>query len=164
MQCLNSLSERDLIYGRDFAGYRIYRGTEPAFIESWIITDAWGNKTFNKPVAIFDLEDGLTGPHPIAFNGIQFDMGEDTGLRHSWTDTTVQNGQIYYYSIASFDRGYDDDFFERGLSEYEDLQPLQPSECPTIIDIDAGGNVLGAGSNVAVVTPNAPAAGLEWPI
>ncbi len=156
-------SSRDLIYGRDFAGYRIYRSTEPAFIESWIITDAWGNKTFNKPVAIFDLEDGLTGPHPVAFNGIQFDMGEDSGLRHSWTDTTVQNGQIYYYSIASFDRGYDDDFFERGLSEFKDLQPLQPSESPTIIDIDAGGNVLGAGENVAVVTPNAPSAGYVPP-
>ncbi|MEE9162124.1 MAG: hypothetical protein V3U35_04045, partial [Candidatus Neomarinimicrobiota bacterium] len=154
---------RDPVYGFDFEGYRIYRATDPAFIEPWVVTDAFGNRTFNKPIAIFDLDDGLDGPHPIAFNGIQFDMGKDSGLRHIWVDTTVQNGQRYYYAVASFDKGYDDDFFERNLTDKEGLQPLSPTESIYVVDLDASGEVLALGPNVATVVPNAPAAGYVPP-
>lgn len=152
-------SSRDPIYGYDFEGYRIYRSTDPAFLEPWIITDAYGNLTFKKPIAQFDLINGLKGPHPVAFNGIQFNMGKDDGLRHFWEDTTVQNGQTYYYAITAYDKGYDTDFFDRGLTEFEKLQPLAPSECTIIVDLDASGNVLVLGENVAEVVPDAPSAG-----
>ncbi|RMF07410.1 MAG: hypothetical protein D6762_07565 [Candidatus Neomarinimicrobiota bacterium] len=154
---------KDPIYGTDFEGYRIYRATDPALLEPWIITDAYGNRTFRKPIAQFDYEDGLTGPHPIAFNGIQFDMGKDTGLRHIWVDTTVENGQTYYYAITAYDKGYDTDFYERGLSEYENLQPLVPSECPIIVKQAANGEVEFLDVNVVQVTPNAPVAGYVPP-
>ncbi len=39
----------------NFEGYRIYRSTEPNFLENRVITDAYGNPTFVKPIAQFDL-------------------------------------------------------------------------------------------------------------
>jgi hypothetical protein len=157
------LYTRDPIYGRDFEGYRIYRATDPAFLESWVITDAYGNRTFNKPIAQFDKINGLKGPHPIAFNGIQFDMGRDTGLRYCWTDTTVENGQTYYYAVCSYDQGYDKDFYERGISELPNLQPIAPAECTKRIVTDATGRVIETDVNTVVVTPDAPAAGYVPP-
>jgi len=96
----------DPIYGKDFEGYRIYRSTDPGFIDSYTITDAYGNITFKEPIAIFDKNNGLKGPHPIAFNGVQFDMGEDTGLEYVYIDSnSVINGQKYYYAVTAYDKG-----------------------------------------------------------
>ncbi|NOZ03863.1 MAG: hypothetical protein GXO92_04535 [FCB group bacterium] len=155
----NAELSRDPIYGYDFEGYRIYRSTDPALMEPRIITDAYGNLTFRKPIAQFDLKDGLSGLHPVPYNGVQFDMGNDSGLLYYWVDSTVQNGQTYYYAITSYDKGYYDDFFERGLSEYENLQPLVPSECPIIIKQSPSGEVEFLDVNVVEVTPDAPVAG-----
>ncbi|GBD94367.1 hypothetical protein BMS3Abin05_01973 [bacterium BMS3Abin05] len=154
---------RDPIYGYDFEGYTIYRSTDPAFLQTWVITDAYGNKTFNKPIAQFDKIDGLTGPHPIGYNGLQFNMGTDSGLRYSWTDTTVENGQTYYYAVCSYDQGYDKDFYARGISKIENLQPIIPSESSKRILVNAVGVVTGTDVNTVVVTPEAPAAGYVPP-
>jgi len=147
----------DPIYGFDFEGYRIYRATDPAFNEVWTITDTYGNQTFNKPIAQFDKADGLTGPHPYGLNGIHLDMGTDTGLRHSWTDTTVNNGQTYYYAVVSYDYGFDYDFYERGISDIELRPPITPSECTKKIEVNASGDPVKFAINTAVVVPNAPA-------
>ncbi|HCW76710.1 MAG TPA: hypothetical protein DHU63_09240, partial [Candidatus Marinimicrobia bacterium] len=155
----NSKAELSLdpIYGRDFEGYRIYRATDPAFAESWVITDAYGNRTFNKPIAQFDIVNGLTGPHPIGLNGLQMDMGTDNGLVHSWTDTTVENGQQYYYAVVAYDQGYANDFFDRGISVLENLQEITPSETNKKIEVSASGRVIGYDTNTIGVIPNAPA-------
>lgn len=147
----------DPIYGFDFEGYRIYRATDPAFNEVWTITDTYGNQTFNKPIAQFDKADGLTGPHPYGLNGIHLDMGTDTGLRHSWTDTTVNNGQTYYYAVVAYDYGYDYDFYERGISDIDLRPPITPSECTKKIEVNASGDPVKFAINTAVVVPNAPA-------
>ncbi len=147
----------DPIYGMDFEGYRIYRATDPAFNEVWNITDTYGNQTFNKPIAQFDVVDELTGPHPYGLNGIHLDMGTDTGLRHSWTDTTVNNGQKYYYAVVSYDFGYDYDFYERGISGVDLRPPITPSECTKRIEINASGDAIDFAINTIEVTPNAPA-------
>ncbi|MEA3287407.1 MAG: hypothetical protein U9Q77_08540 [Candidatus Marinimicrobia bacterium] len=147
----------DPIYGHDFEGYRIYRATDPAFNEVWTITDTYGNQTFNKPIAQFDLADGLTGPHPYGLNGIHLDMGTDTGLRHSWTDTDVENGQTYYYAVVAYDYGYDYDFYERGISDVDLRPPITPSECTKKIEINASGDAINFDINTAMVVPNAPA-------
>ena len=100
----NALSEKsmDPIYGRDFEGYRVYRSTDAGFIDAYTITDAYGNITFKEPLAIFDLENGLMGPHPIGYNGVQFDMGQDKGLQYIYVDSNnVINGQKYYYAITA---------------------------------------------------------------
>ncbi len=154
---------KDHIYGYDFEGYRIYKSRDPNFLEGWSITDAWGNPTYNKPVAQFDRNNGLRGPHPVAFNGIQYDMGTDNGLQYSWTDTDVQNGQTYYYAVVSYDQGYYSDFYEKGISPLPYLPQIAPSECSKIIRTDPLGKVLSTDINTVVITPESPAAGFIFP-
>jgi len=133
---------------RDFEGYRIYRSTDPAFEDARVITDAEGNPApWLKPIAQFDLKDGIKGYHPVAFNGVQFYLGDDSGIQHSWVDTTVQNGQKYYYAIRAYDQGY---------------APLNitPAESNLKLSIDnVTGQVKELGSSVAIVIPEAPVAG-----
>ena len=154
---------RDPIYGNDFEGYTIYRSTDPAFLETWIITDADGNKTFNKPIAQFDINDGLLGPHPVSINGAQFQMGADTGLQYSYTDTTVENGQTYYYAVCSYDKGYDTTFVAMGLYDDIHLMPIAPAECTRKIEIDATGRVISTDDNTVEVRTYPPALGYEEP-
>ena len=158
----NDFSEKsvDPIYGYDFEGYRLYRSTDPGFIDAYTITDAFGNITFKKPIAVFDITNGLEGPHPIGYNGVQFDMGSDSGIRYTFTDSIgVINGQKYYYAITAFDKGYDLDFFENGFSENENLIPIAPSECSITLDLDYKGNVVNLSENAAIVVPNSEAIG-----
>ena len=154
----------DAIYGTDFEGYRVYRSTDPGFIDPYVITDTYGNNTFNKPIAQFDLIDSLKGPHPIGFNGIQYDMGSDTGLEHMYVDSNkVYNGMTYYYAVVAYDKGYDLDFYELGFSEQDNLLPIAPSECSIIVDLDRKGNVTNVSKNAGTVVPNAPVAGYMGP-
>ena len=136
----------------DFEGYLIYKSTEAQFLENKIITDAYGNKTFQKPVKQFDLEDGKKGLHPIDIYGIKFNMGEDTGLKYTWTDTDVKNGQKYYYAIVSYDYG---------LVTYtsNSVEGIAPSLCSSIIKTNALGEVTFLDINTGVVTPRPAAAG-----
>jgi len=129
----------------DFEGYRIYRSTDAAFLDSKIITDANGVKTLLKPIAQFDLKDGITGLHPVDINGVKFNLGNDTGLRHSYVDSNLVNGQRYFYAVTAYDFG-----FEFGN--------IPPSETPIKVNVDPQGNVE-TGTNVAVVRPRAPVAG-----
>lgn len=132
----------------DFEGYRIYRSTDPAFQDANVLKDMFGNPApFWKPIAQFDLNDGITGKSSVDINGISFYMGDDTGLLHTWTDTTVQNGQKYYYTVRAYDKGY---------------APLllAPSESNVRISIDnVTGQIKDIGPSVAIVKPEAPVAG-----
>jgi hypothetical protein len=162
----NKFSEKsmDPIYGKDFEGYRVYRSTDPGFIDAYTITDAYGNITFKEPIVIFDLDNGLNGPHPIGYNGVQFDMGEDRGLRYIYVDSNnVINGQTYYYAVTAYDKGYDIDFYDNGFSVSENLQPIAPSECSVTLDLDYKGNVVSLSENAAIVVPNSPAIGYVPP-
>ena len=138
--------------GYDFEGYRIYRSTDPAFQDARTITDAYGNPApFFNPIKQFDLKDGITGFSTIAYNGVEFYMGDDTGLQHTWVDSTVQNGQRYFYVVRAYDKGY---------------APLNitPSESNLRISIDnATGLIKETGPSVAIVTPEASAAGYVAP-
>ena len=135
---------------KDFEGYKIYRSTDPAFEDARIITDAYGNPApFLKPIVTFDKINGIKGFHPVDYNGVKFDLGNDIGIVHSWIDTTVQNGQKYYYAIRAFDRGY---------------TPLNisPAESNLKINFDnLTGKIKSMGTSVAIVTPEAPVAGYE---
>ena len=151
----------------DFEGYKIYRATDPALLEPKIITDAYGNRTFRKAIFQCDLINfnpdtlwWVQGTHPADINGVQFDMGNESGLVHAWTDTTVQNGQTYYYAVVSYDRGFPP--VELDTSRY--IHPgegLPPTECTSIIKIDDLGYVTATDINTVVVTPNAPVAGYQ---
>ena len=160
----------------DFEGYRIYRSTDPSFIDSRIITDAYGNPTYRDPLAQFDLNDGLYGPHLVGVYGARFDLGEDTGLRHSYIDTTVFNGITYYYAVVSYDYGFVEgvtiidtmaamdgsdsliiQYYPR-LDDDGQVMGIAPTECTSTILGEVGGSAQ-LDINTAMVTPNAPAAG-----
>ncbi len=136
-------------YKKDFEGYMIYKSREAFFTDIKTITDSKGNAKYWKPIAQFDLKNGITGPDPVGINGASFYRGDDTGLAHSYIDTNVTNGERYFYAIISYDQG-DPKFGTTGLV---------PSECTKKISEDYAGNVLFVDVNCAVITPNAPAAG-----
>ncbi len=136
----------------NFEGYRVYRSTEPNFLENQIITDAFGRATFRLPIAQFDLVDGVKGLHPIDIDGAHFYLGDDGGLQHSFIDSTVQNGQTYFYAVVAYDQG-----FTTTTVTGENVG-IPPSETTSRIKVDNNGNYK-TDINTAVVTPRAPAAG-----
>lgn len=145
-------------YAKTFEGYTIYRSEEPQFEDDKLITDSQGEPTYYKPIAQFDLADTIAGPDPIGINGARFWRGSNTGLQHSYVDTTVQNGKTYYYTVCSY---------TKGDTAYSNIQGvvtgLQPTECSKIIRQDAAGTITFVDVNCAVVTPDAPVAGYQPP-
>jgi hypothetical protein len=145
-------------YRKAFEGYTIYRSEEPQFEDDKLVTDSQGEPTYYVPIAQFDLVDSLYGPDPVGINGARFWRGSNTGLQHSYVDTTVENGKTYYYAVCSYsigDSAYD---VINGIAT-----GLQPTECSKIITQDNAGNITFVDQNCAVVTPNAPVAGYVPP-
>lgn len=87
---------------QDFEGYKIYRSEDGGVTWGTKITDALGRTYGYVPVAQFDLDNAIKGPDPK--NPLVW-LGNDTGLRHSWVDSSVVNGITYSYTIVSYDRG-----------------------------------------------------------
>ncbi|MEG8947318.1 hypothetical protein [Rosettibacter firmus] len=131
--------------GRDFEGYRIYRATDAAFQDAKVITDAYGVKTLLRPIAQFDLKDGIKGLHPIDINGVKFDLGNDTGLRHVYVDRDVVNGQRYFYAVTAYDFGYEP-------------ARIPPTETPIQVNVYTDGTITHS-KNVAIVRPTSSSAG-----
>ncbi|OQY26415.1 MAG: hypothetical protein B6244_13655 [Candidatus Cloacimonetes bacterium 4572_55] len=135
----------DPVMGYDFEGYKIYRATDPAFNEINTITDGFGRKIFYDPLATFDIYNEYEGFFPIDYQGVQFYLGKNNGLRHSYTDSTVVNGQLYYYAVTAYDRGnVEKDVF--------------PAETTRSILLSPGGDVT-LDVNTIMVKPNAPVSG-----
>jgi hypothetical protein len=125
----------------DFEGYRIYRSTDPEFRDTKVITNARGTGPFGngRPIAQFDLKNGRRGFSTLTADGVAYYLGDDTGLTHTWVDSTVTNGQLYYYAVTAYDYGSD------SLNFY-------PSENPITISRTArGGTILP--SNAVAVRP-----------
>ncbi len=139
----------DPVTGFDFEGYKIYRSTDPGFNEVFTITDGQGRKVFHQPIAQFDLDNGNSGFFPVIRNSVIYFLGNDTGLEHAWTDTTVENGQTYYYALVAYDRG-------------DVAKEILPAENSKTIVVDAGGNVT-LDINTTTIVPRAPALGYEDP-
>ncbi|MBC8401732.1 MAG: hypothetical protein H8E14_09615, partial [Candidatus Marinimicrobia bacterium] len=150
------LSWDPFLQQHDFEGYCIYRSTEAQFLEPKRITDAYGRLTFKKPIAQFDLQNGIKGLHPIDVEGVKFNLGNDTGLKHIYVDTDVQNGQTYYYAVVSYDRGLVD------TSASGAIEGITPAECGSLVKVDEFGNVE-IDINTAMVTPNPYPAGYTPP-
>lgn len=155
----------DPILGNDFEGYKLFKSTDPNFLDPGKITDAFGNDALLEPFAQFDLDNGINGlwqaiedtsssGEPIyVYNpdladrvrGVPFYLGDDTGLQHSFIDTNVVNGQSYYYALVAYDRG-SKDFF--------------PAENNFSVTMREDGTVI-TDINVVEVEPNTPVAGFE---
>ncbi len=137
--------ENNPVLYRDFEGYRIYRATDAAFLDSKVITDGQGVLTLLKPIVQFDLDNEYEGYHPIDINGVKFDLGKNTGLKHAYVDSPLTNGQRYFYAVTAYDFGY--------LTGN-----IPPTETSIKVNVDPEGNI-DKGTNVAVVRPRAPVAG-----
>jgi hypothetical protein len=136
-----------------FEGYRIYRSTDPDFLDPKVIVTARGTTTIGngKPVAQFDLKDGRSGFSNTDVEGVQYYLGSETGLTHSWRDTAVVDGQLYYYAVCSYDFG---PTLVRGTSSFT----YYPSESAiAVTQTLRGGTVLP--QNVVAVRPNPKVAG-----
>ena len=168
----SSESSRDPIYGFDFEMYKVYRSTDPEFNDIKTITDAFGNPLLWEPLldpsgnrVQFDKENGLFGAHPVPVGafGVSYDMGTDSGLQYSYVDSTVDNGRTYYYSVVSVDQGYHGSFFDSGISEFESLADITPTESSKLIEVDAFDRPVFVDRNAAIVVPQAPALGYVAP-
>jgi hypothetical protein len=91
----------------DFEGYRIYRATDPEFRDARVLTSGRGNEFpgNGKPMAQFDVIDDLRSYSRTSVEGLQYWLGSETGITHAWTDTSVTNGQLYYYAVTAYDYG-----------------------------------------------------------
>ncbi|MEE9450822.1 MAG: hypothetical protein V3V72_12300, partial [Ignavibacteriaceae bacterium] len=95
-------NSKDNLTGKyDFEGYKIYRSDDLGKTWGTPITDHYGTVIGYKPIKIFDLIDGIKGLDP-AFNQ---SLGDDTGLKHSFTDDNLINGIDYWYCVTSYDMG-----------------------------------------------------------
>jgi hypothetical protein len=135
----------DPITGYDFEGYKLYKSTDKGWNDMEKITDGYGSEVGEKPLAQFDLDDDIKGFSTVAYNGVQFNLGDDTGLKHSWVDSDVKNGYTYYYALTSYDQG-------------SDSLGIYPAESSKYISITKDGRI-DKGTNVAIVRPEAPSAG-----
>ena len=130
----------------DFEGYRIYRSTDPEFRDPQIVPTGSNSLWLpnGKPSAQFDLKDGKKGYSRKVIRGIGYYLGNDSGLTHTWTDTTVTNGQQYYYAVCAYDYGYDPG---------SDSLSIFPSENSiTVSRTPRGGLIMP--TNVVEVRPN----------
>jgi len=143
-QAINPITGLD-----DFEGYKVYRSTDPTFLDPKVITTATGSGPIGngKPIAQFDLKDGIAGFSNLTVEGVAFYLGDDTGLSHTFTDTTVTDGQTYYYAVTAYNTGID--------SLY-----IYPSENSISVSQTLRGGVI-LPKNVVTVVPNALSLGYK---
>lgn len=125
----------------DFEGYRIYRSTDPEFRDPQVIWTGTGSGPIGngKPIAQFDLVNEFSGFSNLAVEGVQYHLGTNTGLTHTWTDHSAVNGQQYYYAVTAYDHG------SEAFNFYPSENAIAPSRTPR------GGLILP--SNVVAVRP-----------
>ena len=144
-----------VLHEYDFEGYKIYKATDHNFNEIFNITDASGTKISYKPIAQFDVKDEYEGYFRAGEDlfqqskGASFYLGDNSGLKHSFVDTDVENGRRYFYAVVSYDRGNEE-------------TNIFPKECDKRIDLLPSGEVK-TYQNTAVVIPNAPVIGYKPP-
>lgn len=130
---------RDLLTERlDFEGYRIYRSEDQGQTWGDVVTDDRGNIIGFVPIAQFDLDNDISGTDPNS----NFYLGDNTGLRHTFIDSTVINGREYWYTVTAYDRG--------------DVETSIPA-------LESSRGVTTEEPNLVAVIPAAPVRGLHVP-
>jgi len=141
---------------KDFEGYKIYRSRDFNFSDVYSITDANGIPFLGQALfdvntgkrAQFDLKNEYSGLAGIEYEGrgVKYNLGDNTGLVHEYVDSTVQNGEKYYYAVVAYDRGTDD---------------LPPSETQSVIQEDPTTGDLIFDVNTLSVIPGPIAEGIK---
>jgi len=120
-----SENSRDLLTGlMDFEGYRIYRSQDRGRSWGTSVTDVFGNPVGFVPIAQFDLDNDISGMDPNS----NFYLGNNTGLRHTFIDSTVLNGVEYWYTVTAYDRGD----IETGILALESRRGVTTDEAHTV--------------------------------
>lgn len=144
---------------KDFEGYKIYRSRDYTFSDVYTITDGNGVPFLGTPLtdakgnkAQWDLVDSLSGYFPIPYQGrgIEYYLGNNTGLVHQYVDSTALNGITYYYAVVSYDGG-----------SLEPGKELPPSECQAVIKKDPITGQLKYDVNTVAVTPGPLPSGIK---
>lgn len=137
---------------KDFEGYRLYKGTDPLLSDARAITDVNGTPTFYKPIAQWDLQDGIRGSVSVLGGEASYNLGTDNGVQFFYVDEDVTNGVTYYYALVAYDRGFTD-------PNNPNAPPIDPQENVFNFSVNQAGGITGISQNAAVVVPRAPAAG-----
>ncbi len=98
------------------------------------------------------VTDPWKGYHPVSYQGrgIQYYLGQNTGLVHSYTDSNnVINGQTYYYAVVAYDHG--------------DSTGIPPTETTKKITIDPITSKYRFDPNTVQVIPGPRASGYKNP-
>lgn len=135
VECKWDVNKRDEPYV-DMNGNGKYDVGEP-------YTDKNGDGSYTK-----NAEDWWKGYHPVSYQGrgIQYYLGNNTGLVHSYVDSNnVINGQTYYYAVVAYDHG--------------DSVGIPPTETTKKIDIDPITSKIILDVNTVSVIPGPRAAG-----
>jgi hypothetical protein len=143
------LATDPVVTENDFEGYRIYRATDPEFRDPRIIQTGRGTGPIGngKPIAQYDLKNGISGFTPTTVEGISYYLGSETGITHTFRDTNVVNGQLYYYAVCAYDYGPDIRLQNQEVFTY------YPSEnAITVSRTPRGGTILP--KNVVQARPN----------
>ena len=134
----------------DFEGYRLYKGTDPLLSDARLVTNADGIPTFYRPLAQWDLVNGITGNRTVLGGEAIYNLGTDTGLQYFYIDRNVKNGVRYYYALVAYDRG---------VISADGVVSIDPIENVFNFAVDGFGNVRGNSINAKVAVPRAKAAG-----
>ncbi len=122
----------------EFEGYAIFRSQDRGVTWGTPITDAFGRIVYWRPIAQFDKIDSITGLAPVGVDGAYFYLGDDSGLRHSWTDTTVVDGEHYWYAVTAYAPGND----TLGLPPLiSSVYPINAN--PSVVHVIPNGNPIG---------------------
>ncbi len=84
-----------------FEGYKIYKSTDRGLNWGEAMIDINGTPRGFIPLAQYDVINGIQGEsesRPF------FYLGDDTGLKHTFTDQNVENGFEYWYAVLAYDR------------------------------------------------------------
>lgn len=133
----------DLMTGyHDFEGYKIYRTTSAPSNNEWgdKIYDGNGMEVGFVPIAQFDLNNSISGldlEHP------HLNLGNNSGLVHTYVDSNLINGTTYWYSITAYDRGVrnDAELNPDGwapLNSLETAKGNNPNAAPNLVEVVPG--------------------------
>jgi hypothetical protein len=98
------------------------------------------------------VEDPWLGYHPVPYRGrgIQYYLGNNSGLVHSFVDSNdVVNGQTYYYAVVAYDHG--------------DSLKIPPTETTKKISVDPITSELKFDDNTVMVVPGPRSSGYTPP-